>query len=268
MIPPMAKQLSKSDSPRPKKSLGQNFLIHPAIAKRIVAAAGVKKGETVLEVGPGRGILTQALLAAGSRVVAVEADRGLLERLHERFHEEIAEGHLNIVHDDIRDYLKENPALPGGPYRVVANIPYYLTGELIRELLTREHQPSSLTLLVQKEVAERIARDPKESLLSLSVKAYGTPRYEFTVPRGAFLPAPNVDSAVLSVGDISRSNFGEAAEEARFFKLIHAGFAHKRKRLAKNLSDAGFGGLSLGENVRAEDVPLAEWLSFAKASGE
>ena len=130
-----------------------------------------------------------------------------------------------------------------------------------------------MTLLVQKEVAERIARAPKESLLSLSVKAYGTPAYEFTVPRGAFVPAPGVDSAVLTITNISRGNFKKKGSEQKFFSLIHAGFAQKRKRLAKNLEAVApkaaiaqaFAALSLDANLRAEDVPLATWLRLARS---
>ena len=129
--------------------------------------------------------------------------------------------------------------LPKG-YALVANIPYYLTGEIFRMFLESSNQPRSMTLLVQKEVADRIvARDGKESVLSLSVKAYGTPKQEFKVPRGAFKPAPNVDSAVLTIRGISRKNFTTQEEERRFFALLHAGFAHKRKYVRKNLLEVG-----------------------------
>jgi 16S rRNA (adenine1518-N6/adenine1519-N6)-dimethyltransferase len=217
----------------------------------------------VLEVGPGRGILTEALLAAGARVAAVEADAALLPGLAARFADALRTGRLTFVQGDIRAFLAERPREPEAPFAVVANIPYYLTGELIRALLSRVRQPSSMTLLVQKEVAERIARDPKESLLSLSVKAYGTPRYEFTVPKGAFSPPPKVDSAVLSVRSISRAHFASPTEEARFFAIARAGFAHKRKRLAKNLAEAGFA-LPAPARVRAEDLSLDAWLALAK----
>jgi 16S rRNA (adenine1518-N6/adenine1519-N6)-dimethyltransferase len=240
-------------------------LAHPQIAERIALTAGVQRGDTVLEVGPGTGILTAALLEAGAHVVAVEADETLLAPLRERFAGELAQERLVIVHADIRTYLAGPMRELPGLYAVVANIPYYITGEILRLLLENARQPLSVTLLVQKEVAERIARSKKESLLSLSVKAYGSPRYAFTVPKGAFRPAPSVDSAVLAVRDISRSHFSGAREEKRFFALIHAGFAHKRKRLAKNLEEAGFteAATRVGD-VRAEDVSLAEWLALAK----
>ena len=159
-----------------------------------------------------------------------------------------------------------------GSYHVVANIPYYITGEIIRLLLSAPHKPRSVTLLVQKEVAVRIVRDPKESLLSLSVKVYGTPTYAFTVPRGAFVPAPKVDSAVLHIAGIT-TPFSSAAEEGRFFEILHAGFAHKRKRLAKNLEAVASAervqttleSIPLGVNVRAEEVSLLEWRAIAAA---
>ncbi|MDO8407729.1 MAG: rRNA adenine dimethyltransferase family protein [bacterium] len=280
--------------------------MHPAIARRIVHVAGLggrdrasserpenkeqgdyvfgsapvaevpsraRRGDTVLEVGPGKGMLTRALLDAGARVIAVEADAALVEGLQTRFAHEIAEGHLELIHGDIRTvgYQKFLTTVTNFGYRVVANIPYYITGEIIRLFLESEHQPRSMTLLVQKEVAERIARAKKETLLSLSVKAYGEPHYEFTVPRGAFVPAPKVDSAVLSIRDISRKHFASSADEERFFALIHAGFAHKRKYLRGNLAAAGLpvpAGLpsaGVPEKARAEDLALADWLALVRS---
>lgn len=250
-----------------KKSLGQNFLMHQAIADRIADAATLSPDGIVLEIGPGTGMLTRALLARAGKVIAVEADGQLVTGLRVTFADELRSGRLELVPGDIRNF--DFSTLPE-VYSVVANIPYYITGEIIRLLLSTAHKPSTITLLVQKEVAERIARDKKESLLSLSVKAYGTPKYLFTVPRGAFRPAPNVDSAVLTIADI-HSPFKNAAEEARFFDVLHAGFAHKRKRLAKNLEavlspeevQGGFGRAGLAPNARAEDVPLAGWLTLS-----
>ncbi|MBP7741621.1 MAG: 16S rRNA (adenine(1518)-N(6)/adenine(1519)-N(6))-dimethyltransferase RsmA, partial [Candidatus Pacebacteria bacterium] len=131
--------------------------------------------------------------------------------------------------------------------------------------------PSSMTLLVQKEVAVRIARATKESLLSLSVKAFGTPKYCFTVPRGAFKPAPNVDSAVLSVENIRADAFSSTYEEEIFFSILRAGFSQKRKRLAKNLEqvcatsniESAFGALHLSPNARAEDIGEETWRKLA-----
>lgn len=259
-----------------KKSLGQNFLMHPQIAERIVASANLPENATVLEIGPGTGMLTRALLAKTSKVakvVAVEADDALVPELKETFAPEIAAGKLELIHGDIRAF---NPTSLGIPYALVANIPYYITGEIMRMFLEAAHKPYSMTLLVQKEVAERIARShDKQSILSLSVKAYGVPTYCFTVPRGAFRPAPNVDSAVISIQNIRNDAFSSLKEEKMFFAVLKTGFAHKRKRLAKNLEDlvpALFAQQSLrdtglDENIRAEDVPLDSWKTLAEIIG-
>lgn len=247
-----------------KKSLGQNFLMHPQTAERIVVASGVGESSTVLEVGPGTGMLTRALLARVHKVIAVEADHTLLAELGETFAEEIGTGRLELVSGDIRSF--DTATIPG-EYSVVANIPYYITGEIIRQFLTSTHKPASMTLLVQKEVAVRIARDSKESLLSLSVKAFGTPKYCFTVPRGAFRPAPNVDSAVLSIESIQKDAFSSPEDEKVFFEMLRAGFSQKRKRLAKNLEQLypsesivrAFRALNLSPNVRSEDIGEDTW---------
>ena len=250
---------------RAKKSLGQNFLMHRATAERIVQGAKLPPHARVLEIGPGRGLLTRALLDAGHLVTAVEADAELIPFLKEQFEEE---ERLTLVHEDIRSFKLETLK---NPYFVVANIPYYITGEIIRHILTTPNKPASVTLLVQKEVAERIARSRKESILSLSVKVFGTPKVCFTVPRGAFVPAPKVDSAVLHISDI-RAPFKKGAQEQGFFEIVHAGFAHKRKQLAKNLEAvstpekirAAFAKLQIPPQSRAEDVPLTSWLALTQ----
>jgi 16S rRNA (adenine1518-N6/adenine1519-N6)-dimethyltransferase len=254
---------------RAKKSLGQNFLMHQQTANRIAAAAHVGAGETVLEIGPGTGMLTRALLAQGATVIAVEADIELIPELTVTFADAIAAGKLQIINTDVRAF---NPSVITAPYRLVANIPYYITGEIFRQFLTAQHKPQSMTVLVQKEVAIRVARAKKESLLSLSIKAFGVPHYEFTVPRGAFTPAPNVDSAVLSITDIRHDAFVSEQEENRFFEILRAGFAHKRKLLARNLEDiarpeairTAFMAANIKEKARAEDLPLIAWRILAR----
>lgn len=241
--------------------------MHASTAERIADTAALSRDSIVFEIGPGTGMLTRPLLARAGRVIALEADGELFQKLSETFAAEIASGRLELIHGDIRTFSPDT--LPKG-YVLVANIPYYLTGEIFRTFLSAQHQPASMTLLVQKEVAERIAREKKGNLLALSVRAYGAPHYAFTVPRGAFVPAPKVDSAVLHIDHISRAHFSSPAHEARFFELLHAGFAHKRKRLISNLADCIPTGLQklfvaegLSENVRAEDVSLSSWLALA-----
>ena len=255
-----------------KKSLGQNFLLHPQTAERIVGSARLPNDATVLEIGPGTGMLTRALLGEASRVIAIETDDELVPQLRETFANEIASGKLELIHGDAREF---DPTSIQGEYHMVANIPYYITGELIRTYLTTSHKPRSMTLLVQKEVAERIVRSKKESLLSLAVKAFGRPEYCFTVPRGAFRPAPNVDSAVLSIRDIDPVALSGEGEEQAFFSVLRAGFAHKRKRLAKNLEAVApsdriahaFETLSLSKDLRPEDVSLDTWRLIASSLG-
>lgn len=244
-----------------KKSLGQNFLMHARIAERIALEAKLAPDSIVFEIGPGTGMLTRELLKLARKVIALEADQELFEKLQSDFAKEISDGRLELFHGDIRTFDIET--LPKG-YVLAANIPYYLTGEIFRMFLAAKNQPRTMTLLVQKEVAERIARSKKESILSLSVKAYGTPTYEFTVKRGAFRPAPNVDSAVLTVRDISRKNFARHKDEERFFTILHTGFAHKRKFVRKNLSEAGFSPVGIPEKARAEDISLTTWLAIIK----
>lgn len=266
---------------RAKKSLGQNFLMHARIAERIALVAKLAPDAVVFEIGPGTGMLTRELLKLTGKVIALEADDELFGTLQTEFATEIANGHLELVHGDIRTF--NISTLPKG-YALVANIPYYLTGEIFRMFLTADNQPIAMTLLVQKEVADRIARSNpdapvgaptasrqgKESILSLSVKAYGTPKYEFTVKRGAFKPAPKVDSAVLTIRDISRGNFASHEEEELFFALVHAGFAHKRKFARNNLSEVipeGPTFRDIPEKARAEDLSLPTWLALSKSKG-
>lgn len=238
--------------------LGQHLLTNPHVSARVADAAGVKKGTVVLEVGPGKGALTEELVRRGAHVIAIEKDPALAAVIREKFPT------VDLRVGDARDFLQTTLyPLRTTPYVVAANIPYYITGELIRTFLTARSQPHAVALLVQKEVAERIARSTKESILSLSVKVYGTPKYVTTVKRGNFNPPPKVDSAILAITGISRKNFKNISEEA-FFTVVKAGFAQKRKTLAGNLKRAFGDTLGVPEKVRAEDVPLDTWITLAR----
>ncbi|MES2203109.1 MAG: 16S rRNA (adenine(1518)-N(6)/adenine(1519)-N(6))-dimethyltransferase RsmA [Patescibacteria group bacterium] len=225
-----------------KKSLGQHFLSNPHYLGLIADTVEIKAGETVVEIGPGEGTLTAELLKRGAKVIALEKDSRLIDFLKEKF----AGQDIEVIEGDALDYE------PPKTYKVVGNIPYYISGALFKKFLTEKNQPSTLVFLVQKEVAERIARSKKESILSLSVKAYGEPKYIKTVPSGAFAPPPKVDSAILAVRGISRDNFKNAAHEKNFFELVKKAFGQKRKMLHSTIG--------IDSNERPEDLALAEWL--------
>lgn len=254
-----------------KKSLGQHFLTSTHYVRLIADAGSVVKGDTVLEIGPGGGILTKELLSRGAKVIAVEKDTRLIPTLKETFAQEIKEKRFFLHEADALEIDAATLKL-GTSYKLVANIPYYITGALLRKFLSEKKQPSLLVFLIQKEVAERIARSTKESILSLAVKVYGTPKYIKTVPAGAFSPAPDVDSAILLVAGISRNHFKNAAHEEKFFELVRSGFAQKRKLLKRNIEPV-FGkdstqhllAADIVENARAEDVPLEKWVKLASA---
>lgn len=257
---------------RAKKSLGQNWLKSESAIKEIVKAAEIKGGDLVLEIGPGRGALTKSLLAEGALVLAVEKDDRLISELEEKFIEEIKNKRLILVHEDIlhldfSKIFKTHLLANLSTYKLVANIPYYITGQVIRKFLSEEQtQPSLMVLMLQKEVAKRIvASDKKESLLSISVKVYGEPKYIKTVPAGAFEPKPKIDSAILLVKNISRNYFASVSE-AKFFEILKGGFAQKRKLLKGNLGkgDGILTACDIPLKARAEDLNLENWQCLAK----
>ncbi len=266
-----------------KKSLGQHFLNSPRALEQIVSAASIQTGETVLEIGPGTGVLTAALIGAGAKVVAIEKDARAIDILKERFSTELKSGALvliegDILDDGVTDRLEHDGIITEKRFSVVANIPYYITGAILEKFLEGRLRPDRMVLLVQKEVAERIvARDGKESILSISVKAFGTPKIVANVPRGAFTPPPSVDSAIISIQNISGEAFDGSARDIRaFFQVVRAGFAHKRKFARRNLEtvarsediDAIWAALSLDQKARAEDIPVKTWIDISESLNE
>ncbi len=257
----------------PKKSLGQNFLFDEAILDRIVAAAEVEQGDVVLEIGPGAGSLTRHLARAAARVIAVELDDRLMPVLH---HTLAGFPNAIVIHGDILSVqipnLKSHAKRPNSNYKVVANIPYYLTSAIIRRLLEAEVKPSLVVLTVQREVAGRICASPPDmSLLAVSVQFYGQPRLVGHIPAGAFYPAPDVDSAIVRI-DLFDQPPLRGAEADQFFALVKAGFSQKRKQI-KNALAAGLRlkgaeaeKLLLAANIdparRAETLTMEEWLSL------
>lgn len=252
-----------------KKSLGQHFLNSEYVPKQMCDAGAVSDGDIVLEIGPGTGVLTKEILGRGAKVIAVEADVRAIESLQETFAAEITSGQLTIYHHDARKLDMAMFGLLDQQFKVVANIPYYISGLLFRQCLESDIQPTDLVFLVQKEVAERIARDQKESILSMSVKVFGDPSYICTVKRGHFTPPPAVDSAVVAVHNINKSRL-QGIETKNFFELLHAAFGQKRKQLAgnwrqyfdKTLVSDTLVAMQLDPKIRAEDLKVSEFVEL------
>ena len=265
---------------RAKKSLGQHFLNSTHVLSQIIEAGNIKKGDKILEIGPGTGILTQALLQSGANVIAVEKDKRAIELLKEKFDLETKEGRLKIIYADILDTEDKNretdteKLVIEEPYSIIANIPYYITGAILEKFLEKGPRPTKMVLLVQKEVAERIvARDQKESVLSVSVKSFGKPSIVAKVPRGAFTPPPSVDSAILMIEDVSDKHFIEKnVDISHFFHIFKAGFAHKRKYVIRNLEikmkkddlEKIWSELGLNLKIRAEEIAPFFFFVIAK----
>lgn len=258
---------------KPKKSLGQNFLKSEAALKKIIETGEIKSGDTVLEIGPGKGALTKHLLESGCRLVAVEKDKELFNFLKEKFKKEIEEKKIILINEDILQFKITDYELQN--YKIIANIPYNITGAILKKFLAgekssgialRASQPEKMVLLVQKEVAERIvARDKKESILSISVKAYGDPKVIMKVPARYFSPAPKVDSAIIAINYISRKIFEKNnINEEKFWEIVKKGFAHKRKKLSSNLKGIIPNDSPVVQGKRAEDLSLLDWIMIAK----
>lgn len=276
-----------------KKRLGQNFLADPVHLDRIVAAAELSRADTVLEVGPGVGTLTARLASQAGRVVAVELDASLLPALQETLagHDNVAVVQGDILQlDPAALAMRLPPAAPDGPsdavpnhqppsatapYKVVANLPYYITSAAIRHLLTATPPPALTVLTVQREVAQRIiARPPEMSLLAVSVQVFAQPEIMARIPAGAFYPPPKVDSAILRLRPWSQPPVAPSDEEA-FFTLARAGFGQRRKQLRNSLRanlglpqeriDAMLHQAGIDGQRRAETLELAEWVRLAQA---
>lgn len=253
-----------------KKSLGQNFLTTPVVPNWMCEAGGVTAGDIVIEIGPGTGALTKALLQRGATVYAIETDERAVAVLKETFATEISAGQLYLIYDDVRTFDFGTLGVTTKPYKIVANIPYYLSGFLLRHCLELPKPPTTLVFLMQKEVVERITRDKKSSLLSLSVLVYGIPKYFKTVSRGHFKPAPNVDSAILAIHNISHVELPTESDREAFFTLLHAGLGQRRKQLLGTLTNLYprdvleriFTELMLPLTVRGEDLPIKTWLAL------
>lgn len=265
---------------RPKKGLGQNFLIDPAHRSHIVAAAELTPDDTVLEVGPGPGVLTELIAAQAGRVIAVELDDRLIPFLRQRFADQ---PQVTIVHGDILKLdigaqvlgaERDQSPFPNPHYKVIANLPYYITSAAVRHLLEACPPPERLVLTVQREVAQRmVAAPPAMSLLALGVQFYCTARIVGRIPAGAFYPVPKVDSAVVRL-DRRAEPAVPGVSASAFFRIARAGFGQPRKQLRNSLA-AGLGvspaqveswlaEAGIVAQRRAETLTLAEWGALAR----
>jgi 16S rRNA (adenine1518-N6/adenine1519-N6)-dimethyltransferase len=259
---------------RPRKGLGQNFLGDVALLTRIADAAELTPIDTVLEIGAGLGTLTRLLAARAGRVIAVEVDAHLVRVLREQV------GELPSVRIVQGDVLARDPGELVGAvaeYKVVGNLPYYITSALLRHMLEAKPRPCLLVVTVQREVAERITAGPGEmSLLALGVQVYGVPRIVARIPAGAFYPPPKVDSAVLRIDISDRPRVGNVDVDA-LFRVARAGFGQKRKTLRNALRgglhrpaaeiEQGLREAGIDPQRRAETLNLEEWAELTRHLG-
>jgi len=260
---------------RPRKGLGQHFLSDPHILDAIVADAELPADATVIEVGPGPGALTAALIPATAHLAAIELDARLAQHLAELY---APWPHVHILQGDALAMTpQEVLAQSGGqaPYFVLGNIPYYITSPLLRHFLEAETPPQRLVFTIQLEVARRIvARPPHMSLLAVSVQAYAQARITRKLPPGAFTPPPKVHSAVLRL-DVLPQPRVTAKQRQRFFQIVKAGFGQKRKTLRNSLAaglrlpaattEAALVAAGLNPKQRAQELDIDDWLRLTAA---
>jgi 16S rRNA (adenine1518-N6/adenine1519-N6)-dimethyltransferase len=254
---------------RVSKRLGQHFLVDPNVLDQILASAALTPADTVIEVGPGLGFLTRALARQAGRVIAVEIDRRMVALLGETL------AGVKTVQVVPADILTVDPtALAGGRYLVVANLPYAITSAVLRHFLEAPQPPERMVVMVQKEVAQRITSRPGNmSLLAVSVQVYGVPRLVATVPPSAFLPAPEVASAIVRI-DLHPQPLVPQPEREAFFRVVSAGFSHPRKQLHNALAQSLWfapGGATRALEAagidpmrRAQTLSIEEWLRLSR----
>jgi len=250
------------------KSLGQHWLHDRFVLEHIADCADIQIGDTVLEIGPGLGTLTSELLRRANKVIAVEFDQELARKLPGQFPGK----NLEVISGDILSF--DLATLPAG-YKVVANVPYYITSKIVQLLMTSTNKPATAALLVQKEVAERLAAQPGDmSILGVSAQVFAQVSLGDVVPARLFTPPPKVDSQVVILKTYDEPLFGDV-DEKEFFRIVKAGFSAKRKKLRSSL--AGGLGISKDQSVellqsvgispdnRAEDIDIAAWRQLAQA---
>lgn len=254
---------------KPSKSLGQNFLHDAGIVRRIADSACVDAGDLVVEIGPGLGVLTRELAQRARRVIAIELDHRLAEYVRG-----LDLPRTQVVESDVLE-VDLTELTSGQPFIVVANLPYSIAAAAIAHILESENRPKRMVVMVQREVAERItARPSNMSILSVAVQFFGKPRIMFRIGPGAFIPPPNVESAVLRI-DVCRDPPLAGEERAAFFELVRAGFSQRRKQLLNSISSASkidkplvesaLNAAAIDPKRRAETLDVDDWLRLYKA---
>lgn len=247
---------------RPNKLLGQHFLVSQSVLQKIIGAAELSANDTVVEAGPGLGILTRELAARVKKVIAVEKDRTLAAMLEKQLAEN-GVTNVEIIRGDILRYT------PPRSYKIVANLPYYLTSRFFKTFLEeRAAKPKSILVMIQKEVALRvIAKPPRMNLLALGIQTYGVPRIMAKVPAGAFSPPPKIESAILKITNISDAFFKKnSVTPIEFFTVARKAFGQKRKTLKHTLkiSEAELQKIGLSPTARPQELSPEQWITLVK----
>lgn len=270
--PAILKSILEKHNIHPSRRLGQNFLIDKNILNKIVQAADLTKDDTVIEVGPGVGVLTQELAGLAKKVIAIEKDRKMTEILGYVLE---GIGNVEIINEDILKWENNQTQL----YKVVANLPYYITSPVVRKFLEASwRQPNCMVLMVQKEVADRmVAVSPDMSILAVATQFYGKPKIVAKVSKNSFWPIPKVDSAIIRITRDERYTKDARGKEKVFFRLVKVGFASKRKQLIGNLArgfnisreelEKIFNQLGFNMKVRAQELTISQWISLLQEIG-
>ncbi len=257
------KDVLEKNSVNLRESWGQNFLIDKNILEKIVTACNLSRKDTVIEVGPGLGALTFSLAQKAKRVIAVEKDKKLIPLLEKNLSNQ---KNVDIINQDILSFNLQKFR----NYKVVGNIPYYITSPIIRKFLEVENRPSLLLLTIQKEVAERAcAKPPYMNLLAVAIQFFATPEVVAHVPPSSFYPPPSVASSILRIIPYNKESVIDSGSQKKFFSLVRAGFSHPRKQLLKNfkisfpektLKKIKNSGINLQR--RAETLSIEEWMEL------
>lgn len=255
-----------------KKKFGQNFLTHQnEVLEKIMEVSNVTLEDTVIEIGPGEGALTELLLDSSKKLFCFEIDRDLEKILNKKFKDN-SKFNLkmgDVLESDLKEILKDEQNV-----KVVANIPYYITSPIINKIIEHRDKINEIYIMVQKEVAERIcSKTGKErSVLTLAVEYFGEAEYLFTIPKEFFTPIPKVDSAFMSI-KLYNGKYEDMIDENIFFKYVKAAFSNKRKNILNNLSTLGYSKdevreivkeIGISDNERAENITIEKYIELAK----